>query len=64
MELADRQRRYNELRKEAPSTVQRLDLGMLAAVIFAQTLDRTMWARDPLGDWPDPNDYDDARPDR
>jgi hypothetical protein len=61
MELVGRQRRYNELRKEAPSTVQRLELGMLAAVIVSYATGRTVWVRDPGGDWPNPNNRDDAR---
>lgn len=56
MELADRQRRYNQLRTETPSIVQRLELGMLAAVILTYTLGRTTWAPDPLGGWPKPDD--------
>jgi hypothetical protein len=64
MELAGRQRRYNQLRREAPTTVRRLELGMLAAVIVSHAMDRTVWVRDPAGDWPRPDDRDDARPDR
>jgi hypothetical protein len=41
MGRADRQRRYNRLRTEAPSTVQRLELGMLAAAILTYDLGRT-----------------------
>lgn len=56
MELADRQRRYNQLRREAPSTVQRLELGMLAAVLLTHTMGQNVLVRDPAGDWPNPND--------
>jgi hypothetical protein len=64
MELVDRQRRYNQLRKEAATTVQRLELGMLAAVIVSYATGRTVWVRDPAGDWPNPADRDAARPGR
>jgi hypothetical protein len=65
LELAGRQRRYNHLRKEeAPTTVQRLELGMLAAVIVSHAMGRTVWVRDPVMDWPNPDDHDDPRPDR
>jgi hypothetical protein len=59
MERADRPRRYNRLRTEAPSAVQRLELGMLDAAILTYDLGRTVWARDPVGDWPNPNQRDD-----
>jgi hypothetical protein len=64
MELAGRQHRYNQLRNEAPTTVRRLELGMLAAVIVSHAMGRTVWVRDPAKGWPNPDDRDDARPDR
>jgi hypothetical protein len=59
MGRADRQRRYHRLVTEAPTTVQRLELGMLAAAILTYDLGRTVWPRDPVGDWPNPNQRDD-----
>ena len=47
MELAGRQHRYNRLRHETPTTVRRLELGMLAAVIVSHAMGRTVWVRDP-----------------
>jgi hypothetical protein len=61
MELAGRQRRYNQLRNEAPTIVRRLELGMLAAVIVSHAMGRTVWVRDPARDWPRPDDRDAAR---
>jgi len=59
MELAGRQRRYIQLRREAPSTVIRLELGMIAAVLLMYTMGGTVLVCDPRGDWPNPNDRDD-----
>ena len=64
MELVGWQRLYHQLRKEFRSTVQRLELGMIDSVIVSYATGRTVWVRDPVMDWPDPNDYDDPRPDR
>jgi hypothetical protein len=59
MELAGRQQRYIQLRREAPTTVIRLELGMIAAVLLTYAMGGSVWVRDPWGDWPNPNDRDD-----
>jgi hypothetical protein len=61
MNISDMQRRFDELREQPATTVNRLEMGMLGAAIATMVKGRPMMWKDMVMNWPGPGDSDDAR---